>query len=71
MGTLNIFALQLITIGGLNWLFQADLVASLSGGQASGLARVVYMLVAISAVGPLILFFRSSDAGEVRAECGR
>jgi len=29
------------------------------------------MLVAISAVGPLILFFRSSDAGEVRAECGR
>lgn len=54
-------ALALLIIGGLNWglvgLFQFDLVAAIFGGQGAMLARVVYVLVGISALisfGPLL-----------------
>ena len=54
MHILNIITLLLIIIGGLNWLlvglFQYDLVADLFGGQDGGLARVIYILVGISAL---------------------
>ena len=47
-------ALTLNIIGGLNWgligLFQFDLVAWLFGGSGSGLSRVVYTLVGLSAL---------------------
>ena len=47
-------ALILAVIGGINWglvgLFQFNLVAAIFGGQDATLARIVYVLVAISAL---------------------
>ena len=52
-------ALILAVIGGINWglvgLFQFDLVAAIFGGQDATLARIVYVLVAISAMWSLSL----------------
>ena len=60
---LNIVALALIIIGGLNWLlvglFSFDLVAAIFGGEVgprSGLSRVVYVLVGLAALYSLTLF---------------
>ena len=54
MRTLNILTFVLVIIGGLNWLlvgaFQVDIVAALLGGQAALLARIVYILVGLSAI---------------------
>ena len=63
--------LTLLIIGGINWglvgIFQFDLVAWLFGGTASLLSRVVYILVAVSAVWCTTLLFRDSeDSGEIR-----
>ncbi|WP_295071524.1 DUF378 domain-containing protein [Tabrizicola sp.] len=58
MRTLTTIALILLIVGGLNWLAvgaaQTDLVALLFGGQDSPLARIVYVLVGISAL--IVLF---------------
>ena len=58
MRTLTTIALLLLIVGGLNWLAvgaaQVDLVALLFGGQDSPLARIVYVLVGISAL--IVLF---------------
>jgi uncharacterized membrane protein YuzA (DUF378 family) len=52
MSALNMITLLLVIIGGLNWglvgIASFDLVAAILG-EGSGLARVVYILVAISA----------------------
>lgn len=66
MQALNIIALLLLVIGGINWglvgLFQYDLVAALFGGATSPLARVIYVLVGIAALYGLYLFrFFSED----------
>lgn len=57
--------LALLIIGGLNWglvgLFEFDLVAWLFGGAQSILSRIVYVLVAISAVWCSTLLFRIGD----------
>ncbi|WP_042521259.1 DUF378 domain-containing protein, partial [Levilactobacillus brevis] len=49
MKTLDIVALIVLVIGGLNWLlvgaFNFDLVAALFGGQAALISRIVYILV--------------------------
>ncbi|MCW5774815.1 MAG: DUF378 domain-containing protein [Phycisphaeraceae bacterium] len=54
MKILDIVSLVLIIVGGLNWglwgAFQFDLVAFLLGGNTAVLARVVYVLVGLSAV---------------------
>jgi hypothetical protein len=56
------FALILVIIGALNWLlvglFQFDLVATIFGGQASFLSRVVYTLVGVAGVWSITLLFR-------------
>jgi hypothetical protein len=53
MKTIDVIAAILVVIGGLNWglvgLFGFDLVATIFG-EMSVLARVVYVLVGISAV---------------------
>jgi hypothetical protein len=53
MKTLNLIALVLVVVGGLNWglvgLFNFDLVATIFGDM-SVLSRVVYSLVGFSAV---------------------
>ncbi|GIP49105.1 hypothetical protein D3C76_342600 [compost metagenome] len=54
MKTLNVVALTLLIVGGLNWLlvglFQYDLVASIFGGQDATLSRVIYTIVGICAI---------------------
>ena len=53
MRALDTIALILLIVGGLNWglvgAFQFDLVATLFG-EMSGLSRLVYVLVGLSAV---------------------
>ncbi|NGP16326.1 DUF378 domain-containing protein [Devosia aurantiaca] len=75
MKALNLTTLLLIIIGGINWLlvgaFQFDLVASIFGGQDSALARIVYVLVGLSAIYQLIPFSKAIQTGEVLAERGR
>lgn len=60
---LDKIALTLAIIGGLNWgcvgLFQFDLVAFLCGGATTMLARIIYTLVALSALWCISLLFRS------------
>ncbi len=61
-------ALTLLIIGGVNWglvgIFEFDLVAWLFGGSDSILSRVIYILVAISAVWCSTLLFRLGDDHE-------
>ena len=62
---LDRIALILAIIGGLNWglvgLFGFDLVAWLFGSQTAVLSRVVYVVVALSALWCTSLLFRSRD----------
>jgi uncharacterized membrane protein YuzA (DUF378 family) len=55
---LDIIALILIIVGGLNWLlvgaFDFDLVAAIFGSM-SAVARIVYVLVGLSAIYTLIM----------------
>lgn len=52
MDVLRRIALALVIIGAINWgligFFQFDLVASIFGGQAAPISRIVYALVGIS-----------------------
>lgn len=61
--------LILLIIGGLNWgsigLFQFDLVAWAFGGQDALFSRIVYTLVALSAIWCISLLFRdNTEAGD-------
>ena len=55
-------ALVLVIVGALNWLlvglFKFDLVASIFGGQAAGLSRVIYTLVGLAGLYCISLLFR-------------
>ena len=55
-------ALILTIIGGINWgsvgLFKFDIVAWLCGGQTATVSRVIYTLVALSALWCISLLFR-------------
>ncbi len=59
---LDRLALLLLVIGGINWglvgIFEFDLVAFLFGGSAALISRIVYILVACSALWCVSLFFR-------------
>ena len=61
MRILNKIALILCIIGGINWgsigFFQFDIVAWIFGGQDSMISRIVYVIVAISAVWCISLLF--------------
>ena len=57
MRYLNVLALLLVIVGGINWLlvglFQFDLVAALTGsqfGEVNPISAVIYALVGISAI---------------------
>lgn len=75
MRAINLITLLLIIIGGLNWLLVGladfDLVATLFGGREAALAKLVYVLVGISALWQIGPFSRAISAGEVRAEIHR
>ena len=55
-------ALALLIVGGLNWgsigLFKFDVVAWIFGGQTAIVSRVIYTLVALSALWCISLLFR-------------
>lgn len=67
MKALNLLTLFLVIVGGLNWglvgLFGWDLVAALLGA-GSMLARVVYVLVGLSAIWQLVPLVRALGADE-------
>ncbi|MBS7390139.1 MAG: DUF378 domain-containing protein, partial [Oscillospiraceae bacterium] len=51
---LDKIALIILVIGGINWgsigLFRFDIVSWICGGQDAVLARIIYTLVALSAI---------------------
>ncbi len=55
-------ALILVIIGALNWgsigLFGVDLVATVFGGQASIMSRIIYTLVALGGLWSISLLFK-------------
>ena len=59
---LDRIALILLIIGGLNWgsigIFRFDLVAWICGGQTGIISRIIYTLVALSAIWCISLLFR-------------
>ena len=67
---LDIIALILVIIGGINWgsigIFQFVLVAWLFGGQAAIVSRIIYTLVGIAALWCISLLFRENSI--VRSE---
>jgi uncharacterized membrane protein YuzA (DUF378 family) len=75
MKALNLLTLALVIVGGINWglvgLAQFDLVAALLGGQQSIAARLVYVLVGVSALWQIVPMLRAGSAGEVRAQAHR
>ncbi len=60
---LDKIALTLLIIGGLNWglvgIFSFDLVAWLFGGTGAILSRIVYVVVALSAIWCITLLFKN------------
>ena len=62
---LDRLALVLAIIGGINWglvgLFGFDLVAWLFGGQTAVFSRIVYVVVALSALWCTSLLFRERE----------
>lgn len=62
-------ALILLIIGGVNWglvgIFEFDLVAWLFGGSESLLSRIVYIIVALSAIWCISMLFRDDARAEI------
>ena len=58
-------ALLLVIIGAVNWgligIFQFDLVASIFGGQAAVISRIIYTLVGAAGLWCISLLFRERE----------
>ena len=58
-------ALILVIIGAVNWgligIFQFDLVASIFGGQAAVVSRIIYTLVGAAGLWCISLLFRDRE----------
>ena len=58
-------ALLLVIIGAVNWgligIFQFDLVASIFGGQAAVVSRIIYTLVSAAGLWCISLLFRERE----------
>jgi uncharacterized membrane protein YuzA (DUF378 family) len=71
MRALDIITLVLVIIGGINWglvgLFNLDLVAAIFGA-GSGLSRIVYVLVGLSALYQLIPLMRMMGSSATHAD---
>jgi uncharacterized membrane protein YuzA (DUF378 family) len=70
MKAINVVTLLLVIVGGLNWglvgLFSFDLVAAIFG-PGSLLARIVYILVGLSAAWQVVPLTKAISADEPRA----
>lgn len=66
----DIVALILLIVGGLNWgflgLFQFDLVSAIFGVM-SGLTRFIYIVVSIAALYGIYLIFKLQDTTAVKS----
>jgi len=66
MKALDMITLILVIIGGLNWglvgLFQFDLVATIFGGSAGIITRIIYVLVGLSALYQIMPLVRSMQS---------
>lgn len=77
MKWLNVLTLLLLIVGGLNWGLVAlggypfDLVANLFGGANSGLARLVYALVGLSALWQIVPWMQTLKVPEHRVEASQ
>ena len=64
-------ALLLVIIGAVNWgligIFQFDLVASIFGGQAAVVSRIIYTLVGAAGLWCISLLFRRREDSADRA----
>ena len=62
---INKIALIITIIGALNWglvgLFSFDLVAWISGGTTSLLARIIYVIVALAGIWCISLLFHEDE----------
>ena len=62
---LDKIALALSVIGGLNWgligLFNYDLVAFISGGSGTWMARIIYAIVGLAALWCVTMLFRTEE----------
>ncbi|WP_040952103.1 DUF378 domain-containing protein [Gorillibacterium massiliense] len=71
MKAMNILALTLLIIGGLNWLlvglFEWDLIGGLTGGMNSAFARVVFVIVGLAAIYAFALYGKVSDDDRIGA----
>ena len=65
MMIVNKIALILTIIGALNWglvgLFSFDLVAWITGGAATLIARIIYVLIALAGIWCISMLFRPAD----------
>lgn len=70
MKFINVLTLILVIVGGLNWgllgLFSFDLVAAIFG-DGSALARIVYVLVGLSAAWQIVPLFSAMGSSAVAA----
>ena len=66
MTLIDRIALILVVVGALNWgsigLFRFDLVAWISGGAGSLLARIIYTIVALAGIWCISLIFRARES---------
>ncbi len=62
MEIINKIALALVIVGAINWglvgLFGFDLVAFITGGAATVLARVIYCVIALAGIWSISQLFR-------------
>ncbi len=65
MMIVNKIALVLAILGALNWglvgLFSFDLVAWISGGATSVLARIIYVLIALAGIWCISMLFMNDE----------
>ena len=65
MTIINKIALAIAIVGTLNWglvgLFSFDLVAWISGGASTVLARLIYVVVALAGIWCISMLFREND----------
>lgn len=70
MNVINKIALVISIIGSLNWglvgLFSFDLVAWISGGPETLIARIIYVVVALAGIWCITLLFHNFDEDNVR-----
>jgi uncharacterized membrane protein YuzA (DUF378 family) len=70
MNSINVLTLILVIVGGLNWepvgLLSFDLVAAIFG-DGSALAKIVYVLVGLSAAWQIVPLFSAMGSGAFAA----